>query len=103
MKYSEIDKRAMELFKAGHEVKFYEMVLCFAMQNLFVGEDEIELTETQFSDVLSDMVDYLADNFEESPWFVADTIVRIIDKHGVEAFLNDYNNDRQLLDKEMEG
>lgn len=102
MKYSELDTRAMQLFKAGHEVKFYEMVLCFAMQNLFEDSDEIELTETQFSDILRNMVDYLADNFEESPWFVADTIVKIIKAHGVEAFIDDYNNGAQLLEREME-
>lgn len=88
MKYSELDTRAMQLFKAGHEVKFYEMVLCFSLQNLFEDSDEIELTETQFSDLLSEMVDYLADNFEESPWFVADALVAMIKSNGIDAVLN---------------
>lgn len=88
MKYSELDTRAMQLFKAGHEVKFYEMVLCFSLQNLFEDDNEIELSNHQFDKLLSEMTSYLADNYHISPWHVADAIVELIKKHGVDAVIN---------------
>ncbi len=102
MKYIDIDKRAMELFKEGHEVKYFEMILCFAMQNLFVEKPEIEISQEEFDNILRDMVDYLADNYEISPWIVADAIITVISKTSVQEFLKDYEDQAKLLEGELD-
>ena len=88
MKFNEVDNRAKELMKQGHEVKFYEMVLCFSLEELFTEADEIELSDYQFNRLLNEMTCYLADNYHESPFHVADALVALVKKYGAEAVIS---------------
>ena len=101
MKFNEVNNRAQELMKQGHEVKFYEMVLCFSLEELFTEADEIELSDYQFNELLSGMVNYLADNYHELPWHVADAIVNAIKSSCVNTVITDFENDCELIEAEL--
>jgi hypothetical protein len=88
MKFTEVEQRAMKLVNEHHEIKFYEMVLCFALEELFTEADEIELSDYQFNRLLNEMTCYLADDYHESPWHVADALVALVKKHGADAVIN---------------
>ena len=102
MKFIEVDSRAIKLFKEGHEVKFYEMVLYFAVEELFEDIDEIELTDSQFDKLLRGMVSYLADNYDISPWCVADAIVNLVREYGANTVIADCDGTGRLLEKALE-
>jgi hypothetical protein len=88
MKFNEVENRAKELMEQGHEVKFYEMVLCFSLEELFTEAEEISLSEHQFNRLLNEMTCYLADDYHESPWHVADALVALVKKYGAESVIN---------------
>ena len=102
MKFNDLHKKATDLFEQRVEVKFYEMVLCYSLEELFVDNDEIQLTDEQFSDLLDCMTDYLADCTHISAWDVADAITKVIGTHNVEKFIEDYNKGGKLLEKALE-
>jgi len=102
MKFSDLDKRGVELFTEHHEVKFYEMILCFAAEELFEEDiDEIELTNYQFNKLLNCMTCYLADDYHVSPWHVADALVALVKKHGADTVITDCNDGGKLLETEL--
>ena len=101
MKFSEVDNRAQELMKQGHEVKFYEMILCFSLEELFTEADEIELSDYQFNGLLNEMTCYLADDYHESPFHVADALVVLVKKHGADAVIADCSNGGKWLEAEL--
>lgn len=106
MKFIKVDGRARQLMAEHHEVKFYEMVLCFALEELYddekPAEEEIPITEIQYKSLLNNMTDYLSNDFHESPWHVADAFVNLIREHGIEKVLADYDNYGDMLEKELE-
>ena len=107
MKFTEVSNKANELFKEHHEVKFYEMILYYAVEELFVDTDEIELSDYQFNELLNCMVNYLADNYHVSPWHVADAIVNAIktigiENNGVNTVITDFDNGCELIEAELE-
>ena len=108
MKFIELDSKSIKLMKEHHEVKFYEMILCFSLEELYDSdadtnsEDEIPVTEAQCEGLLNCMVNYLADDYHVSPWHVADAITNLIRKHGAAKTLADCLYDNELLDKELE-
>ena len=103
MKFIEVENRALKLSHEGHEVKFYEMVLCWAAEELWVdGLEEELLTEEQLKELVSCMADYLADDFHESPWHVADALINLVKEHGAEKVISDCDNGGELLEKELE-
>ncbi len=101
MKFEDVNNRATELFKENHEVKFYEMVLCFSLEELFNETEEISLSEHQFNKLLNCMTNYLADDYHESPWHVADALVAVIKKHDVDKTIEDFTNDGKLFEAEL--
>lgn len=102
MKFTEVDQRAMKLVNERHEIKFYEMILYFAVEELFTEADEIELSDYQFNKLLSCMANYLANNYHESPWHVADAIVNAIKNSCVNTVIADFENGCELIEAELE-
>lgn len=108
MKFIEVDSKALKLMKEHHEIKFYEMILCFSLEELYDSaadtnsEEEIPVTEAQFEGLLNCMVNYLADDYHVSPWHVADAITNLIRKYGASKTLTDCLYDNELLEKELE-
>ena len=108
MKFIELDSKSIKLMKEHHEIKFYEMILCFSLEELYDGdadtnsEDEIPVTEAQFEGLLNCMVNYLADDYHVSPWHVADALINLVRKHGVEKVIADCDDEGKLLEKELE-
>lgn len=102
MKFNDLYKKATDLFEQRVEIKFYEMVLCYSLEELFTNNDEIQLTEPQFQELLECMTDYLADCTHISAWDVADAITKVIDKHGIEKFIEDYDSGAKLLETALE-
>ena len=105
MKFIEIDSRAIKLSKEHHEIKFYEMVLCFAAEELYEADtdgEDIPMTEEQFKQLLNCMACYLDSDFHESPWHVADALINLVRKHGVEKVIADCDDEGKLLAKELE-
>ena len=102
MTFYEIDSRATELWKEHHEVKFYEMILCYALEELFEDSEEIELSDYQFNELLSCMTNYLADDYHVSPWLVADAIVNAIKSSCVNTVITDFENGCELIEAELE-
>lgn len=102
MKFADFDKRATKLFKEHHEVKFYEMILCYSLEALFESDEETDIPEYQYNGLLNCMVNYLADNYHVSPWHVADALTALIRKYGIEKTIADTDYDCELLEKELE-
>lgn len=101
MKFEDVNNRATELFKENHEVKFYEMILLFSIEELFTEAEEISLSEHQFNNLLNCMTSYLADDYHVSPWHVADALVAVIMKHDVDKTIEDFRNDGKLFEAEL--
>lgn len=103
MKFIEVANRAKQLAEEQHEIKFYEMVLCFAAEELYeADEDDFQMTEEQLKQLLRCMTSYLADDFHESPWHVADALINLVKKHGADKIISDCDDEGKLLEKELE-
>lgn len=103
MKLQEISNKAEELQKKNPAPTFYEMVLCFALENLFNSEDE-ELTEFNYQELLRIMERHCDYYYKFSPWIIADAIVACCRKYGVGEFIANYEYSYHMtwLDQKLE-
>jgi hypothetical protein len=101
MKFTEIDKMAIDLQKQSVHTDFYKMCLCFSLQNMFKTEEHEPFTKEQFSALNRIMYNHCEDNYTISPWEIADAIVDCCEEHGVEEFIDnyDFSNGTMLEDK----
>jgi hypothetical protein len=101
MNCKEMMKRANELLQENVKEKYYEMVLCFSLQDVFNTEDE-QITEKDFRTLLSIMTDYLESCYRVAPYDVADSIMRLlIAGYSVAELEADFMDDGTLLEDEV--
>ena len=101
MKYNELNQRASKLMAERHRIKFYEMVLCYGLENLYDDEDFEEITEDQFNELLSVIYDYLDDCYHVSVYDAVDGCISCIEEVGIEVFLEDCNSCGTMLEDKM--
>lgn len=103
MKLQDISNKAEELQKKNPAPAFYEMVLCFALENLFdTGEEE--LSQPDYIGLLRIMERHCDDYYKFSPWIIADAIVACCRKYGASEFIANYEYSYHMtwLDQQLE-
>lgn len=92
MKFTEIYEIAADLQRRRVDTDFYRMCLCYALQDLFEGEDHEPFTHEQFLALDRIMYNYCEDNYRISPWEVADAIMTCCEENGVAELIADYDS-----------
>lgn len=101
MNCKEVMNRANKLNQENVREKYYEMVLCYSIQDVFTTDDE-EITEKDFRTLLLIMTDYLDTCYRVSPYDVADSILRLLNAgYSVAELEEDHMNDGTLLEDEV--
>lgn len=77
MNCKEVMNRANKLNQENAKEKYYEMVLCYSIQDVFTTDDE-EITDKDFRTLLLIMTDYLDSCYRVSPYDVADVLVHLL-------------------------
>ena len=97
MNFTTLNNRASKLMKEGHKSKFYEMVLCYGLENLCENDTDKFINENQFDELLAVISDYLEDCYHVSVYDAVDGCINCIKEVGIDAFLKDCDSNGDML------